>query len=215
MAFPSSSIHEVNERCLELLVHAARCEPIRPVSLVFPIRELLLQMTPELRKRAAARAFLLVDFEFGNVDWWKAVRQFPEKQFRGTAWRNPFPRRSAIPITRAALMLAWQLIRTDAKAAGVALGIADEVADIIGSLQLTELDRIADRRHRHLEPRWADRPAVWRLMLSAALSPGSTAMKRINAYGLQLLAGDILPAIKHPRPSEIHRIHTVPPSPKT
>jgi hypothetical protein len=34
----------------------------------------------------------------------------------------------------------------DAKAACVILGIADEVAAIIGTLQLTELDRIADRR---------------------------------------------------------------------
>lgn len=63
------------------------------------------------------------------------------------------------------------MIRTDLKTARVVLGVAEGVAEIIGSLQLTQLDRIADRRHRHLEPRWADRPAVWRLMLSAALAP--------------------------------------------
>jgi hypothetical protein len=194
--FSLTSVHEVNERCLELLVHAARSDQSPPFSLVFPIRELLLEMTPALRKRAAAHAFLLADLEFRNVDWWSAVRQFPEKQFRGTAWRNPFPKRSAIPLTRATLMLAWQAVRTDRQAARIVLGIADGVAEMIGTLQLTELDRIADRHHRHLEPRWADRPSVWRALLSAASAPDSEAMRRVDAYGLQLLTGDLLPISK-------------------
>lgn len=195
-----TSIHEVNERCLELLVHAARREPLPPFRLAFSMRELLLEMTPELRKRAAARAFLLVDFEFGNVEWWTAVHQFPDKQFRGTAWRNPFPRRSAIPLTRATLMLAWQLIRMDIGTACVLLGMAERVGEIIGTLQLTELDRLADRRHRHLEPRWADRPAVWRSLLQAASAPQSAAMKRFEAYGLQLLTGDLGAGRESPLP---------------
>lgn len=209
--FSSSSIHEVNERCLELLMYAARSERIAPFSLLFPIREAFLQMTPALRKCAAARAFLLLNFEFANVEWWTAIRQFPDKQFRGTAWRNPFPRRSAIPLTRATLMLAWQLVRTDRKMASIALGTADRVAEIIGNLQLTELDRIADRRHRHLEPRWGDRPAVWRSLLSSASAPQSIAMKHIDAYGLQLLAGDLVPLSKDRALSDTRRSHTVRP----
>ena len=212
--FSFGSIHEVNERCLELLVYAARSERIPPFSLVFPNRDLLLQMTPELRKRAAARAFLLVDFEFRNIDWWTAVRQFPEKQFRGTAWRNPFPRRSAIPLTRATLMLAWQAIRTAGEKARIVLGMADRVAEIIGDLQLTELDRIAERRHRHLEPRWADRPAVWRSLLSVASAPDWAATKRVDAYGLQLLTGDLVPLTKISRRADARRPHTVPPPPE-
>jgi hypothetical protein len=208
------SIHEVNERCLELLVYAARSERIAPFSLVFPLRELFLQMTPELRKCAAARAFLLVDFEFGNVDWWTAVRQFPDKPFRGTAWRNPFPRRSAIPLTRATLMLAWQAIRTAGEKARIVFGMAEKVAEIIGDLQLTELDRIAERRHRHLEPRWADRPVVWRSLLSIASAAEGAAMKQFDAYGLQLLTGDLVPLTKIPRRADARRPHTVSPPPE-
>lgn len=207
--FSFASIHEVNERCLELLVYAARAERIAPFSLVFPIRELLLEMTPERRQYAAARAFLLVDFEFGNVDWWTAVRRYPERQFRGTAWRNPFPRRSAIPLTRATLMVAWQAIRTDVRTACVVLGMADQVAEIIGNLQITELDRIASRRHRHLGPRWADRPAVWRSLALAASAPESAAMKRVDAYGLQLLTGGLVPLSNASRLPDSRRAHTV------
>lgn len=213
--FSFACVHEVNERCLELLVHAAHTGPVPPFSLVFPIRDLLLEMTPELRKRAAPRAFLLVDFEFRNVDWWTAVRKFPEKPFRGTAWRNPFPRRSAIPLTRATLMLAWQAIRTAREKACIVLGIAEKVAEMIGDLQLTELDRIADRRHRHLEPRWADRPAVWHSLLSAASVPDSAAMKRVDAYGLQLLTGDLIPVSKAAHRSDTRRLHSAPPPPES
>jgi hypothetical protein len=213
--FSFTSIHEVNERCLELLAHAAHTGPIAPFSIVLPVRDLLLQMTPELRKRAGARAFLLLDFELGNAPWWTAVHQYPEKQFRGTAWRNSFPRRSAIPLTRATLMLAWQMIRTDMQAACIMLGIANEVAEIIGALQLTELDRIAERRHRHLEPRWADRPTVWRSLLSEALTPESAAMKRVDAYGLQLLTGDLARASNVPRPLDIRSPRTASPHPET
>ena len=213
--FSLSSIHEVNDRCLELLVHAAHTGPVPPSSLIFPIRDLLLEMTPELRKRAAARAFLFVDFEFRNVEWWTAVRQYPQKQFRGTAWRNPFPRRSAISLTRATLMLAWQAIRTTGGKAGIVLGMADKVAEIIADLQLTELDRIADRRHRHLEPRWADRPAVWHSLLAVASAPQGPTTKRVDTYGLQLLTGDLVPISKTSRPADIRRPHTVSPHPES
>jgi hypothetical protein len=206
--FSLSSIHDVNERCLELLAYAARADRIPSFSLVFQNRELLLEMTPELRKRAAEHAFLLLDFEFRNVDWWTAVRQFPEKQFRGTAWRNPFPRRSAIPLTRATLMLAWQAIRTTQEKACIALGMVSKVAEIIADLQLTELDQIAERRHRHLEPRWADRPAIWRSLISVASAPEGPATKRVDAYGLQLLTGDLVPIAKVSRRADIRRPHT-------
>jgi hypothetical protein len=93
--------------------------------------------------------------------------------------------------------------------------MADKVAEIIADLQLTELDRIAERRHRHLEPRWADRPTVWCSLLSEALAPQSTAMKRVDAYGLQLLTGDLARVSSVPRPPDARRAHTVSPHPET
>lgn len=72
----------------------------------------------------------------------------------------------------------------------------DRVAEMIETLQLTELDRIADRHHRHLEPRWPDRPGVWRALLWAASTPHSVAIRRVDAYGLQLLTADLVPDSK-------------------
>jgi hypothetical protein len=66
-------LQEINERCLELLAQAARGGRTGTFALVIPLRDLLLQMTPEARKRAAANGFLLVDLEFANALWWLSV----------------------------------------------------------------------------------------------------------------------------------------------
>lgn len=107
-----------------------------------------------------------------------------------------------------------QAIRTAGEKACIVLGMAERVAEIIGDLQLTELDRIAERRHRHLEPRWADRPAVWRSLLSVASAREGAETKRVDAYGLQLLTGDLMPITKVSRRADLRRPHTVSPPPE-
>src|ERR1700719_2914553 len=51
-------LYEINERCLELLVRAARTDR-PPFPLVCYLRELLCSATPETRARAARRPLLL------------------------------------------------------------------------------------------------------------------------------------------------------------
>jgi hypothetical protein len=110
--------------------------------------------------------------------------------------------------------LAWQTIRTAGEKARIVLDMAEKVAEIVGDLQLTELDRIAERRHRHLEARWVDRPAVWRSLLSVALAPDSAATRRVDAYGLQLLTGDLVPITKISPRAAARRPRTVSPPPE-
>lgn len=123
---------------------------------------------------------------------------------------RPFAKRSAIPLTRATLMLAWQAVRIDRPTACITLGIAKSVAEMIGTLRLADLDRISDRHHRHLKPRWAERPGVWRTLLSAANAASPPSARRTDAYGLQLLTGDLVPISKPPPPLHLRRAHPVP-----
>ena len=57
---------------------------------------------------------------------------------------------------------------------------------------LDEIDRIAQKRFRHVRPRWDDRPAVWRRLLLAAETDDEKLMHEVNLHGLQLLAGELL-----------------------
>jgi len=193
-AFPFSALHEVNERCIELLVNAARSGEPAPFAIVTALRDELRTSGPAIRRKAAHRGFLLVDMEFANKDWWTAMKHEPERRLRAPNGQGSFPRRTALPLARATLMSVWQGIRVDPDAACVVLGLFRPVAEVIGAMQLTELDAIADRHFHRLAPRWTDRPAIWRKLLLAAASDKASVAREFDLHALQAMLGDVIRA---------------------
>jgi hypothetical protein len=191
ITFPFSAVHELNERCIELLVNCARSSHPAPFAIVNSVRDLLRTSSPSIRHKAAQRGFLLLDMDFADKDWWSALKHEPERRFRLTSGRESFPRRTAVPLARATLMTAWEGIRVDADAACIALGMLREVATVISTMQVTEFDAIAYRHFRRLTPRWADRPGIWRQLLLAAASEKTACTRDADLHALQLIAGDV------------------------
>lgn len=185
---------EVNQRCLEMLVNAARQEQLGHFALVSELGELLLTADPSVRRRAACRSFLLVDMEFGNSDWWGTSGSHPSEPARPPTWRGSFPRASATQLARATLLLAWNSLRAgrDPATARLLLGMTPQVGELIARLQLDQIDRIAQKRFPFVRPRWDDRPAVWRRVLLAARANDPRLMGEFNLHALQLLAGELL-----------------------
>lgn len=191
--FLFAALHEINERCLALLVNEARARRRPPVALVPSIRDLLLETDAEARRRAAQRGVLLADLRFQDELYWQAMTQQPSRHRRQAApWRGYFPRRSAAPLARALLMLAWQSLHADRQAALVLLGITPGVAKVIEHLPLAEIDLIASLQYRHVQPRWSDQPAIWRELLQAAQANHPVALSRFDVHGLQLITGSLL-----------------------
>jgi len=190
--FPWEAIYEINERSIELLVQMARSAAN---SLMLPpaIRDLLRQAPPEARKRAAARAYTLIDLDFRNLPWWEAVRRSPEKQFTGHAGRKGLPKRSAVPLARTLLTATREAIRADTEIARLLFGIDSRVAEVLSGLQVADMDRIAAHQCSHLAFRWLDRPAVWRSLLLSAAKPAWIDKHLFDTHCLQLLSGDVLP----------------------
>ena len=192
MPRPLQEVYEINERCVELLVHAARSERLETFFLVKPLREVLREMTPETRARAARRAFLLVDLEFADADWWRRAKNYPTRSEPLSPDRGTFPRPSALQLARSTLTLAWHSVRADRDAAGVMLGMTPAVSSLIASLSLTEIDPIVERRFRHVRPRWDDRPSVWLQLLRASQNESIRQERDFNVRGLQLIAGALM-----------------------
>lgn len=184
-------LQELNERCITMLVLAARAERAPTFPLVIQLRELLHGVTPETRARAAQTAFLLVDMEFANVPWWQTLQTHQARAASLPPWRGGFPRAGAIPLTRATLTLAWHVLRANEEARCL-LGTVPAVAEVIAGLSLSEIDRIAERRFRHVRPRWEDRPAVWRQLFQSAQTPDIRRAREFSLRGLQLIAGELL-----------------------
>ena len=89
-------------------------------------------------------------------------------------------------------MAVWQSIRVDRDAACTLLGMRGDLAEMIGGMQLTEFNAIADRHADHLAPRWADSPVIWRKLLLAAASERGALMREFDLHALQLLSADAM-----------------------
>ena len=187
-------LHEVNERCLDLIALVARLPAEdAPFALVDPLRSLLRGTRPNLRRRAAHQPFALVDMEFRDPEWWHAVQHRPARTWKDRPWRALAPKRAAVQLAQATLMLAWHMTRADAAATSVVFGMAPEVATLIASLRLSELELIAQHQFRHVRPRWEERAEFWREMLVAARAEDSEATRTIAIRALQLFAGEVVP----------------------
>lgn len=187
-------LHEVNERCLELIALVAKLDPEdAPFALVGPLRSLLRGTRQNLRRRAARQSFALVDMEFRDLEWWQAVKSRPSRAWKDRPWRALAPKRAATQLAQTTLILAWHMTRADADATSIVFGMSREVAQLIGSLRLSELDIIAQHQFRHVRPRWEERAELWRELLVAAQSDDSAAMRSIAIRALQFLAGEVIP----------------------
>jgi hypothetical protein len=185
------SLQEANERCIQMLAHAARTEARDTFPLVNHLRPLLRGLTPEIRARAARTALLLVDMQLSNAPWWTSLQAHPARPAPLPAARGSFNRASAMPLGRAILMLAWHGVRSD-PVGSCLLGVSPDVARVIASFSLTELDGAVERRYRYVRPRWEDRPAVWRALLLSAQSRDARRTREANLRAIQLMTGDLL-----------------------
>lgn len=120
-------------------------------------------------------------------------QRYPNKKFHTPGWRGSLSRGSGLPLARATLLLTWQACRAHLDTACILLGISRPAAEIIAGFALTEIDRIADRRFRHLHPRWQDRPDLWRSILAASESSSGTALRKTDLQALALVAGELMP----------------------
>lgn len=183
-------LREVNDRCIGMLVIAARKEQAGSLILVSQLKDVLLRTTPETRARAAERSILLTDMQFTNTAWWRAAREHPARPVPLPSWRGSFPKPAAVGLARATLTLAWHGLRSSRESA-VLLGLLPEVAELIADLSLGDIDNIVERRFQHVRPRWEDRPAAWRHLLMAAESEDFRTTRDFNLYSLQLVTGEL------------------------
>jgi hypothetical protein len=187
-------LHEVNERCLDLVTLVSKLDPDEaPFAMIGPLRPLLRGIRPTVRRRAARLPFALVDIEFRDVEWWRAVVSNPAHLWKDRPWRTGSPKRAAIQLTHSTLMLAWHMSRSDSEATSIVFGMSREVAKIIAGLGLNDIETISERQFRHVRPRWEHQPEVWRELLVAAHRDDAAALRDFVVHALQLLTGTFVP----------------------
>jgi hypothetical protein len=186
-------LFEVNERCVELLVEMGNNGAEEtPFVLVKPLREVLCAMDVPSKRRAGRCPFLLVDIGFRDAAWWKELNGDFGRVSRQSNRVGSFPRRQAIQLARSTLTLAWHVAQSGEVDGALMLGMSVGCRDVIRSLGFAELEQAAEKLWRHVRPRWEDRPAVWRQLLTAAMKGNEQESGEVALRGLQLLIGEML-----------------------
>jgi hypothetical protein len=181
---------EVKHPCINRVVEAAKANRRMAGGLVSDLHDLLQTISPLERSRAAQRAFLLVDLQFADIQWWAGGGAAkPTHVPRSPAGQVYFPRAQATRLARATLTLAWHSVRSDQRNAHILLGMTEPVAGAISKLRFEEIDRIAERRSKFIRPRWSDRPGVWREILSGR---SELSQRDADLHGVQLITGELL-----------------------
>jgi len=186
-----AAFHAINQRCLELLIDAAQQNAAGGFPLVRELRDLFGGLNPEIQTRAARCPVLLADMHFANAEWWCVATEQPARAMPLAASQGAFAKSGGVILARATLLLAWHTAHAAPHQASL-LGMTADVADIIGRLPITEIERVAEKRFRHARPRWEDRPAVWRRLLLSAQSGSLLRAREFSLYSLQLLTADVI-----------------------
>jgi hypothetical protein len=181
-------VHQLNEHCLELLAGVAAADAGSELPLVSANRDLLAQLRPDARKRAALLPFVIVDLHFADEAWWQRAIGAPASTLHDPDSTNWLPSELSERLVQETLMFAWQMARSDRTAARVSFGMSPAVAVIIGELMPGQVRDIASRKGASLRMRWQDDSRFWRELLLAVGAQDNEAIAELHLHAkLQLL----------------------------
>jgi len=169
------AIHDVNASFLR---HASAILPDDCVGQLAAV----LELPGPVRAIAAQCPYTLFDLRFQDGAYWRSVaaETRPALPLSG----------SAGAFGRAAVFLAWFLVRSGGLAAPIMLGMAPAVTEIWRELPVSDLDHVAGAVLPQLTGRWADHSRFWPALARAAQAGNAQQLTDVRLLGMQLLAAD-------------------------
>jgi hypothetical protein len=177
-------IYDLNRRTLTLLAEPQHEDVQYDFHAGATMGDAVRDMDASTREQIARCPFLLIDASFNDATRWTPAEYADLAQVHSASSQ-------VLALARATCVLSWYLVRTDAVAAMLVLGLSRESAAVIGQSGLTQLQEVAARlvEQRLFRPRWHDRPRTWRRLIRMAQARPP---KSVAVHALQLFLGDLL-----------------------
>jgi hypothetical protein len=186
-------IHQLNERCIELLCDAAISgSPPVTLPIVTAHRELWVRLDLEARQCLARLPFVMTDAQFRDTSRWRRVTQIQAHETEVDAIPNGLPRGSSEELMLEVLMFAWQAARQDRTVALMAFAMSSSVAEIIAGLTPRQIRTIATRENHFVQIRWSSNLAFWRDLLIAALDGDEETLAVLHLHAKLMLCGELI-----------------------
>lgn len=175
--------HHLNEQCVELLCNLAATSSYQELpQFVLQNRDLWRLLEPEACKHVAAFPFVIVDFRFKDVHWWREVTpSFSMSHADST---------SISDLALETLLFARQAAREDINVARAMFAMSSPVATRIASLTLQQVRIIALSGIQELRVRWDSNLEFWRDLLIACRSGDTQRLAALRREAKLLFCGD-------------------------
>ncbi len=186
----------LNYQCLELLARQAAASSTQ----AFELGEVIQwwrSLDEAARRRAADYPFLLLDAGFADPQRWQQLED-PRVNESNPAYAAFFTVPDAVTVTRSVFVLASSMVMLHRTYASLALGMHPQCVRMIAAHSILEVQHMAEHSWKWLAPRWAQRPEVWRELLSAG-AEGGEAYRYARIYGMQLIEADLAAAARSRR----------------
>jgi len=146
----------------------------------------VLGLPPTKRALAAECPYTLFNLCFQDGAFWRSVQ---------AETRASLPMSGpAAAFGRAAVFLAWHLVRSRELAAPIVLGMTAPVVEVWRVLPVSALDHVAGAVLPHLSARWACHRSFWPALAAAADTGNVQQLNDVRLLGMQLLAADTVRA---------------------
>ena len=181
---------ELNELCLALLAEQGAVRGASASLLLRQVGELWRALDAAARRRAAACPYLLIDAGFSDPLRWR-LPPAPQVADAEGSYPSFFTLPAATELARLVFTYAWHLVRSQASAARLLLGMPPPSAALIAHYTLPQIQALAESRPGWLRPRWPARVQFWRELLLAAASGDAAVLERARLRGVMLLAAEV------------------------
>jgi hypothetical protein len=134
------------------------------------------------RSLAAQCPYTLYDLRFQDGAFWRSVV--------AETCAAPPVTPAAAAFGRAAVVLAWHLVRSRELAAPIVLGMAPSVLELWRAMPVSALDHVVASALPHVSARWATNARFWPALGRAASGGNPQQLTDVRLLGMQLLAAD-------------------------
>lgn len=194
-AHMQEQLYEINDLCVKLIIDTEKLSDALHVSSadsVFIIRNILRELNSTNRAFAARCSFLLTDFRFQDPEWWQTIARHPAKTTISQQPIIQFPKQAAVELARSTLTFVWHATHLSPEFAVLSLGISPAIIETISGLRLQQIEKIASHQFRHVGPRWAAHPSIWKQLSCAAQKNNNESTAAFNLSALRLSAGELI-----------------------
>lgn len=189
---PLPGLRDVNLQALNLMCDLLERDRLpRSFEMLRPLRSALLSLEHGDRERLAGIPHLLIDLNFRDVDWWRAVRTDSLRAVAMVDRASRAARPRMLALARASLMLVWHAAQTDRSRAMLMLGLSESLAVEFAGWSPDDVQRAAERQALRLKPRWVGRLETWQYWIHAVRSDDPETLRRAHVHGLQLLGVEL------------------------